>query len=87
MFCALVLKRVGREIDHAEVVAVNEGAYGKRVLMLSGELWEPGRHTIGHGAVLGFGALARNHGMALQRLGDKVVPKEYDISGGGSMCV
>jgi hypothetical protein len=58
MFSALMLNRVGGEIDGADVITVDESALRQRGMELLEELLEPTsfRHAVGHGAVLSLDA-------------------------------
>jgi hypothetical protein len=58
MLSALMLNRVGGEIDDADVITVDESALRQRGMELLEELSEPTsfRHAVGHGAVLSLDA-------------------------------
>jgi hypothetical protein len=66
MLGALMLNRVGGEVDSTDIVAVDESAFGQQDMELLEELPEPTSfgHAVGHGAVLSLGA----------RPGDDVLP-------------
>jgi hypothetical protein len=82
MLRALVLDGVGGEVDGADVVAEDQGARGQRAVELMEQLTEPNRlsHAVGHDAILGLGARARDNWLALRRPGDEVVAEEHDVS-------
>lgn len=84
MFCALVLKRVDREIDDAEVVAVNEGAEGSDALGGVVGTMTPHHWPWCSTWLWRSSTKPRDGASTTRRQG---CPKEYDISGGGSMCV
>jgi hypothetical protein len=58
MLCALVLDRVGGEVDDANVVAIDKSASRQQTVELLEKLTKPDRlgHVVCHGAVLGFNA-------------------------------
>jgi len=54
---ALMLNGVGGEVDGADVVAVDEGGRGQRVMQLLEKLPQPGgfSHAVSNSAVFGLG--------------------------------
>ena len=74
---ALMLHGIGGEVDHADVVAVDEGGALKGAMEFVEQLAQPGGlcHAIGHGAVLGLCTGARDDGLPLGGLGDEVGAK------------
>jgi hypothetical protein len=60
-----MLHGIGGEIDRADIVAVDEGGALKGTVELVEELTQPGGlcHAVGHGAVLGLSAGARDDGL------------------------
>jgi hypothetical protein len=89
MLRALMLHRIGGEVDGADVVAVDEGGTLEWAVELVEELAQPGglRHTVGYGAVLSLCAGAGDDGLPLGSPGDEVGAQEYGIAGSGSACV
>jgi hypothetical protein len=85
VLCALVLHGIGGEVDHADVVAVDEGGALEGAVELVVELVEPGGldHVVGHDAVLGLSAGARDDGLSLCGPGDEVGVQEHDVTGSG----
>jgi hypothetical protein len=86
---ALMLHGIGGEVDHADVVAVDEGGALKGVVELLGQLAQPGGlcHTVGHNTVLGLCARVGDDGLPLGGPGDEVGTQEHDISGIGPVRV
>ena len=74
MLRALMLHGIGGEVDHADVVAVDEGYMLEGVVELLEKLVEPGGlcHIVGHNAVLDLSARARDDGLPLGGPGDEV---------------
>jgi hypothetical protein len=74
MLRALMLHKVGEEVDRADVVAVDEGGALEGIVELVEELAQPGGlwHAVGHGTVLGLSAGARDDGLTLGRPRDKI---------------
>jgi hypothetical protein len=67
----LMLNRVGRHVDHADVVAVDKGSTAKRNVELMKKLSEPrSLSNIGDGAVLGLSAGAGHGVLTLGGPGD-----------------
>jgi hypothetical protein len=89
MLRALMLHRIGGEVDGADVVAVDEGGTLEGAVELVEELAHSGglRHAVGHSAILSLCSGAGDDDLSLASLGDKVGTQEYGIAGGGSMCV
>jgi hypothetical protein len=75
MLGALVLNRVGGEVDGTDVVTVDHSGPQQGVVQLHKQLTKPTRfcHTIGHGAVLRLSAQMRDNVLTHRVLGDKVV--------------
>ena len=71
---ALVLHGIGGEVDHADIVAVDEGGTREGALELLKYLTESGRlcHVICHSAILGLSVGTRDNGLPLQGPGDDV---------------
>jgi hypothetical protein len=83
MLRALMLHRIGGEVDGTDVVAVDEGGALKGAVELVEELAHPGglRHAVGHSAVLGLGVGAIDDGLPLGGPGDEVGAQEHGIAG------
>lgn len=86
---ALVLNRVGGEVEGADVVTVDQGALCQRGVELHEELAEPAGlgHAIGDSPVLSLSTGAGDDGLALGGLGDEVVAEEHSIARSGSASV
>jgi hypothetical protein len=82
---ALMLHKIGVEVDRADVVAVEEGGTLEGVVELLEKLTKPVGlcHAVGHSAVLGLCAGARDR-LTLGSLGDEVGTKEQSIVGSGT---
>jgi hypothetical protein len=89
MLSTQVLNGVGREVDGADVVAVDESALWQWSMELLEELPEPTSfsHAICHGAILSLGAQSGDDVLPLGGSGDEVVIEEHNIAWGGSMCI
>jgi hypothetical protein len=89
MLRALMLHGIGREVDSADVVAVDEGGALEGAVELVEELAHPGglRHAVGHSAVLNLYSIAGDDGLPLGGPGDEVGTQEYSIARSGSVCV
>jgi hypothetical protein len=70
----LMLHMIGREADHIDVVAVDEGGALEGIVELLEKLTEPGGlgHAVGHNAVHGLSAGAGDDGLPLRSLGEEV---------------
>jgi hypothetical protein len=82
---ALMLHKIGVEVDRADVVAVDEGGTLEGVVELLEKLTKPVGlcHTIGHNAVLGLCVGARDR-LTLGSPGDEVGTEEHGIAGSGT---
>ena len=82
MLRALVLDRVGGEVNRADVVAVDEGAPSEMTVKLLEELPEPARlrHAVGHGAVLRLSARPGDDVLVLRGPEDEVLPEEHRVA-------
>jgi hypothetical protein len=80
-----MLHGIGGEVDHADVVAVDEGGALKGTVELVEELSQPGGlcHAVGHDVVLGFSAGARDGGLPFGGPRDEVGAQEHGVTGGG----
>jgi hypothetical protein len=89
MLHALVLNEVGRKVNDADVVTVDEGALHQQSLELLKYLPQPAslRHAIGHGPVLGLGTRSGDDVLTLQRPGYEIDAEEHSVVRGGLMCV
>jgi hypothetical protein len=89
MFGALMLYRVGGEVDGADIVAVDEAGFVKRVMEFLEKLPQPRSlsDAVSDSPVLGLSARARNSGLPLRGPGDKAATEEYGITGGGAASV
>jgi hypothetical protein len=77
MCFALVLHGIGREVDHANVVEVDQCGASEGGVELLEQLTEPGRlgHTVGHNAILGLNAGARDDGLSLKDQKTRLAPR------------
>jgi hypothetical protein len=82
---ALMLHGIGGEVDRTDVVAVDEGGALKGTMELVEELSQLGGlcHTVGHGAVLGLSAGARDDRLPFGGPRDEVGAQEHGVTGGG----
>jgi hypothetical protein len=89
MLRALVLNGVGREVDDADVAAVDEGALHQWSVELLKLLSQPTNlcHTIGYNLVLNLDTRAGDDVMTLRRSGDEVGAEEHNVVRGGPACV
>lgn len=62
------------EVDHANIVAVDEGGASERAMKLLEQLMEPERlsHTVGHCVILNLSARAGDNELVLRRPGEEV---------------
>jgi hypothetical protein len=74
MLRALMLYGVGGEVDHTDVVAVDQGGPWWGALQLLKKPMEPARlrHAVGHNEVLRLITRTRDDVLTLRGLGDKV---------------
>jgi hypothetical protein len=89
MFGALMLHRVGGEIDSAHIVAVDKTGCGKRMMEFLEKLPQPRSFSdvVSNSPVLGLSTGARDSGLPLRRPGDKTASEEYGITGGRAASV
>jgi hypothetical protein len=89
MLLALMLHRVGGEVDGADVVAVDQGGALEGAVELVYKLAHPGcfGHAVGHNAILGLSAGARDDGLPLGGLRVEVGTEEHSIARGGPTSV
>jgi hypothetical protein len=82
MLDALVLNGVGREVDGADVVAVEQSGPRQGVVQLHKYLTKPTRlcHTVGHGVVLRLTARTRDDVLTLWGPGAEVVAQEHRVA-------
>jgi hypothetical protein len=75
MLGALVLNRVGGEVDGVDVIAVDQSGSRQRDVQLHKQSSKPTClcHTVGHGAVLHLSARTGDDVLTLRGLGDEVV--------------
>jgi hypothetical protein len=85
VFRALMLHGVGGEVDRADVVAVDEGSALEGTVELVEELAQSGGlyDAVGHGAVLGLSAGARDDGLSFGGPRDEVGTQEHGVTEGG----
>jgi hypothetical protein len=78
----LVLDRIRRHVDCADVVAIYESGLGHGGVQLFQELTNPGSLSdcIGDSAVFSFCTRAGNNVLPLGGPGDKIVPKKNSIA-------
>jgi len=81
VFGALMLHRIGGEIDSTHIVTVNECGTRRRVVELLKELTEPRSlgNSICNCTIFSLSAGARNRMLAFARPGNQVVTKEDSI--------
>jgi hypothetical protein len=84
-----MLHEIGGEVDHADIIAVDEGGTLKGATELVEELaqLEALYRAVGHDAVLGLGARAGDDGLPLGGPRDEVGAQEHNITGCGPACV
>jgi len=89
MFGALMLYRVGGEVDGADIVAVDEVGGVERVMQFLEKLPQPGglSDAVGDSPVFSFSARARDSGLSLGGPGDKAATEEYSVTRGGAVSV
>jgi hypothetical protein len=89
MLHPLMLDGVGREVDDADVVAVNHGIPGEGTMKLLEKLAYPARlsHPISNTPVLSLSTREGDHIMTFGGQRDEVGPKKYHIDGGRPMGV
>ena len=82
MFRALMLNRVGREVNCTDIVAINQSRLGKRIVELLEKLSKPGglSNSIGDSPILSLYIGARDDRLAFGRPGDQVIAQENNIS-------
>jgi hypothetical protein len=71
----LMMNEVGREVDCADVVAVDQAGLWQGVVQLHEQLTKPARlrHAVGHNAILYLRARTWDNVLALREWGDEVV--------------
>lgn len=89
MLVALMLNRVGGEIDCADIVTVNKCRSTGRLMQLMKELTKPTclGDGIGHSTVLSLGTGAGHSNLTLGRPRNDVVTQEYSVARGGPMRI
>jgi hypothetical protein len=89
MLFTLVLSGIGREVDGADVVVVDESALQQRSMELLKELSEPTSfsHVIGHNAILSLDARAGDDVLALGGSGNEVIAEEHSVARGVPACI
>jgi hypothetical protein len=85
----LILHEIGGEIDHADVVAVDEGGVLEGVVEFLKKLAKPGGlgYVVGHSAILDLSAGAGDNVLPLRGPGDEVGAQKHDVAGCGSTRV
>jgi hypothetical protein len=83
--CFVLLRGIGGDVDHVDVVTVDEGGTLKGVVELLKKLAWPGGlcHAVGHSVVLGLCAGAGDDGLSLGSSRDEVGAQKHDITGSG----
>jgi hypothetical protein len=89
MLGALVLYRVGGEVNGADVVAVDEAGRVEGVVQFLEKLLQPGNfsNTIGDSTVFSLGARPGNGVLSLGRPGNEAASKKDSVAGGGAASV
>jgi hypothetical protein len=84
-----MLLGISGEVDHADVVTVDDAVTLEGAVELVKKLAQPGGlyHTVGHSAVLGLCAGVGDDGLLLDNPGDEVGAQEHGITGSGSVHV
>jgi len=77
MFGALMLYGIGRHVDGADIIAVNQGSSANRCMQLSKKLAQP--RNLCDSSVFGLSTGTRNCSLALGGPGDEIVTKEDRI--------
>jgi len=82
MFGALMLYGIGRHVDDADIVTVNQGSSANRRMQLSKKLAQPRNlcDSIGDNSVFGLNTGTRNCSLALGGPGDEIVTKKDCIA-------
>ena len=82
MFRALMLNRVGREVNYTNIVAINQSRLGKRIVELLEKLSKSGglSNSIGDSPILSLCTGAGDGRLAFGRPGDQVATQENSIS-------
>jgi hypothetical protein len=89
MLGALVLNRVGGEVDGVDVVAVDQSGPRQGVVQLHKQLMKPTHvcHTVGHDVVLCLSAQTRDDALTLRGPGHEVVAQEQRVAQSGPASV
>jgi hypothetical protein len=89
MLGALVLNRVGGEVDGADIVTVDQSGLRQGVVQLHKQLMKQARlcHAIGHDAVLRLSAWTRDDVLMFRGPGDEVVAQEHCVAWSGPASV
>jgi len=84
-----MLNGVGRHVDRADVVTIDQHGTAKRGMELLEKLSQPGRlsNGVGDSTILSFSTGSGDSVLALAGPGDEIVPKKHDIARGGLACV
>ena len=82
---ALMLNRVGRHVDSANVVTIDQSSSPKGGMELEQELTQPRglSNTVGHRAVLSFNTGSGDCILTLGGPGDEIITEEYGVDRGG----
>jgi hypothetical protein len=82
MLGALMLHKIGGEVDRANDVTVDKGATSEIAMKLLEQLMEPGclNHVAGHNAVLSLSARAEDDRLPLRGLEDEVGARERGVA-------
>jgi len=82
---ALMLNRVGRHVDGANVVTIDQSSAPKRGMELEQELTQPRglNNTVGHCAVLSFSTGSGGCILTLGGPGDEIITEEHSVARGG----
>ena len=84
-----MLHGIGGEVDHADVVTIDEGGALEGAMELLQKLAESGGfgHAFGPIAILGPIAGAGDDELPLRGLGDEVGTQKHGVTGCGPVCV
>jgi hypothetical protein len=89
MFGALMLYRVGGEVDGADIVAVDKAGFVKRMMEFLEKLPQPRSlsDAVSNSPILGLSTRARDSGLPFRGPRDKAASEEDGITGGGAASV
>ena len=89
MLCALMLNRIGGEVDCTDIVTVDQSRLGQWAMKLLKQLTKPSSlcNSISDSPILCLSTGTRYSRLTLRRLGDQVTTQEDSISRRGFACI